>query len=146
MNILLVHQNFPGQFRGLAPALQKAGHSVRAISSRQEKTLAGVDNFSYKPKRGTSETVHPWLVSTETAVLRAEAVTDVVQQMMRDGWVPDVVLGHTGWGEMLMMRQVLPKARLLGFNELYYQTDGGDVGFDPEFGKDPDSQSQSHFA
>lgn len=139
MKILLIHQNFPGQFRGLAPALQKAGHSLRAISSRPEKTLAGVDNFSYKPKRGTSETVHPWVMNTETAVLRAEAVTDVVLQMVREGWVPDVVLGHTGWGEMLMMRQVLPKARLLGFNELYYQTDGGDVGFDPEFGKDPDS-------
>ena len=139
VNILFVHQNFPGQFRGLAPALQKAGHHLRAISMRPEKILAGVENFAYHPKRGTSATVHPWLVNTETAVLRAEAVSDLVKEMTSNGWLPDVVLGHTGWGEMLMLRQVLPKARLLGFNELYYQTEGGDVGFDPEFGKDPDA-------
>jgi glycosyltransferase involved in cell wall biosynthesis len=69
--------------------------------------------------------------------LRAEAVSVVVQQMVQQGWVPDVVLGHTGWGEMLLLRPVLPHARLLGLNELYYQTQGGDVGFDPEFGSDP---------
>lgn len=139
MKILLVHQNFPGQFRGLAPALQRAGHSLRAISMRPEKTLVGVENFTYKSTRGSSKSVHPWLVNTETAVLRAEAVSDLVKKMVREGWVPDVVLGHTGWGEMLLMRQVLPKARLLGFNELYYQAEGGDVGFDPEFGPDPDA-------
>jgi len=44
-----------------------------------------------------------------------------------------VVLGHTGWGEMLYLRQAAPGARLLGFCELYYQSEGGDVGFDPEF-------------
>ena len=136
MNILLVHQNFPGQFRGLAPALQKAGHSVRAISARSEKNLGGVENFSYKTSRGTSATVHPWLVSTETAVLRAEAVSNLVKQMVGEGWVPDVVLGHTGWGEMLLLRPVLPNARLLGFNEMYYQANGT---FDPEFAADPDA-------
>ena len=139
LKILLVHQNFPGQFRGLTPALLQAGHQVRAISMRPEKVLAGVPNFYYKPSRGSSETVHPWLVSTESAVLRAEAVSARVQQMVREGWVPDVVLGHTGWGEMLLLRPVLPHARLLGLNELYYQASGGDVGFDPEFGRDPDA-------
>ncbi len=111
LKILLVHQNFPGQFRGLTPALLQAGHQVRAISMRPEKVLAGVPNFHYKPSRGSSETVHPWLVSTESAVLRAEAVSARVQQMVREGWVPDMVLGHTGWGEMLLLRPVLPHAR-----------------------------------
>ena len=59
LKILLVHQNFPGQFRGLTPALLQAGHQVRAISMRPEKVLAGVPNFHYKPSRGSSETVSP---------------------------------------------------------------------------------------
>jgi glycosyltransferase involved in cell wall biosynthesis len=66
-------------------------------------------------------------------VLRGEAVANVVRSMQASGWVPDVVLGHTGWGEMLYLRQAAPGARLLGFCELYYQSEGGDVGFDPEF-------------
>lgn len=137
VKILLVHQNFPGQLRGLAPALQRAGHQVRAISMRGEANLVGVENFSYRP-RGNSAQVHPWLINTESAVLRGQAVAERVQRLAQEGWVPDVVLGHTGWGEMLFLRAALPHARLLGFNELYYQPAGGDLGFDPEFPADGD--------
>ena len=137
MRILLVHQNFPGQFRELAPAMQATGHDLKALSMRQEPLLAGVPNIGYKPERGSSSAIHPWMTSTETAVIRGEAVAAAVDRLIGQGWRPDVVLGHTGWGEMLFMRQVLPRARLLGFNELYYRFEGGDVGFDPEFPADP---------
>lgn len=137
MKILFIHQNFPGQFRGLAPALKAAGHDLRAISARPEKRLAGVPNTRYVGSQSTTAGIHPWLMTTETSVIRGEAVAAVVQKMVFDGWTPDVVLGHTGWGEMLFMRQVLPQAKLLGFNELYYQTEGGNIGFDPEFPADP---------
>ena len=137
MRILLVHQNFPGQFRTLAPALLSAGHELRAISMRPETQWVGVPNTCYKPGRGSTPAIHPWLSSTETAVIRGEAVALAVDEMLAQGWTPDLVLGHTGWGEMLFMRQVLPHARLLGFNELYYRSQGGDVGFDPEFPADP---------
>ena len=133
VKVLLVHQNFPGQFRGLAPALQQAGHDVRALSVRKETMIAGVPHVSYKPERSSSAQIHPWLLNTETAVIRGEAAAAMVQRQAAQGWTPDVVLGHTGWGEMLFMRQVLPQARLLGFNEMYYRDQGGDVGFDPEF-------------
>lgn len=138
MKILLVHQNFPGQFRGLAPALTYSGHELRAVSMRPEKSLATVPNWSYKPLRFSTPQIHPWLVNTETAVIRGESAASAVEQMVSDGWIPDLVLGHTGWGEMLFMRQVLPKARLIGFNELFYQAQGGDIGFDPEFPADPE--------
>lgn len=133
MKILLVHQNFPGQFRGLAPALIAAGHELRAVSMRKEATLAGVANWSYQPSRGNGKDTHPWLINTETAVLRGEAVAMTLRLMREQGWLPDVVLGHTGWGEMLYLRQVVPEARIIGFNELYYRDGEGDVGFDPEF-------------
>lgn len=138
MKILLIHQNFPGQFRSLVPELIATGHDVRAISMRSGAVLAGVPNTPYKPLRRNGQDTHPWLVNTETAVLRGEAVANVVRSIQATGWVPDVVLGHTGWGEMLYLRQAAPRARLLGFCELYYQSEGGDVGFDPEFPTSPE--------
>ena len=33
MHLLLIHQNFPGQFRELAPAWLAAGHRITAIGS-----------------------------------------------------------------------------------------------------------------
>ncbi len=137
VKVLLVHQNFPGQFRGLAPALQQAGHDVRALSVRKESVISGVHHVPYQPERSSSPQIHPWLLNTETAVIRGEAAAERVQRQAAQGWTPDVVLGHTGWGEMLFMRQVLPHARLLGFNEIYYRDQGGDVGFDPEFPTPP---------
>lgn len=138
MNILLVHQNFPGQFRGLAPALMAAGHDLRSIGMKPATPGLGVPHWMYKPARASTPDIHPWLINTETAVLRGEAVAACVQDMAAQGWRPDVVLGHTGWGEMLFMREAAPDARLIGFNELYYRAQGGDVGFDPEFPPTPD--------
>lgn len=137
MRVLLIHQNFPGQFRELAAALQQAGHDVRALSVRKEAEIAGVPHWSYKPGRSSSPQIHPWLLNTESAVIRGEAAAEMVLRQVAQAWTPDVVLGHTGWGEMLFMRQVLPHARLLGFNEMYYRDQGGDVGFDPEFQAPP---------
>lgn len=137
MKVLLIHQNFPGQFRELCAALQQAGHDVRALSVRKEAEISGVPHWSYKPGRSSSPQIHPWLLNTESAVIRGEAAAEMVLRQAAQAWTPDVVLGHTGWGEMLFMRQVLPHARLLGFNEMYYRDQGGDVGFDPEFQSPP---------
>lgn len=132
MKILLVHQNFPGQFRGLAPALVAAGHQVHALSMRKEDHLIGIKNFQYSLSRQLGKDTHPWLRNTEAAVIRGMAAAEAAANIAKKVGV-DLVLGHTGWGEMLFLRQAIPQARILGFNELYYQYQGGDVNFDPEF-------------
>lgn len=54
--------------------------------------------------------------------------------------MPDVVVGHPGWGETLFVKDELPDARLAVYAEYYYRAQGLDVGFDPEFReKDPDA-------
>lgn len=40
--VLIMHPNFPGQFRHLAPALQQAGADVRAISFSTATSETGV--------------------------------------------------------------------------------------------------------
>jgi glycosyltransferase involved in cell wall biosynthesis len=47
--------------------------------------------------------------------------------------VPDVIVGHPGWGEPLFAKQVWPGTRLGLYAEFFYQIQGADVGFDPEF-------------
>jgi glycosyltransferase involved in cell wall biosynthesis len=59
-----------------------------------------------------------------------------VQLRDKLGFVPDVIFGHTGWGETLFMKEVFPDARLLAYAEFFYGTRGLDVGFDPEFSSD----------
>ncbi|MEI6031722.1 MAG: glycosyltransferase [Synechococcaceae cyanobacterium ELA739] len=41
---------------------------------------------------------------------------------------------HPGWGELLAIKDLLPSVPVLHQVEFVYQLEGGDVGFDPEFG------------
>ena len=54
MRILFVHQNFPGQFVHLAPAMERRGHKVLGLGDKaNEKPAQPVRTFYYKsPQAG----------------------------------------------------------------------------------------------
>lgn len=132
MNILFVHQNFPGQYKHLAPALTKRGHRVVALGIGDRK-IPGIEYFHYRPKRGTSDNTHPWVTDFEAKVIRAEACANACNELKRRSFKPDVICVHPGWGEALLLREVWPEAKQLHFVEFFYGSIGRDVGFDPEF-------------
>lgn len=135
MNILFIHQNFPGQFKFLAPALVEQGHRVVAMTLQKTntKTWQGVELVSYKTVRGTTPQIHPWVTDFETKIIRAEACFRAALQMKAQGFQPDVIVAHHGWGESLFLKDVWPKAKLGLYCEFFYHPQGADVGFDPEF-------------
>ena len=49
-----------------------------------------------------------------------------------EGYHPDVIFGHSGWGETLFLKEVWPRSRLLLYPEFHYNGTGFDTGFDPE--------------
>jgi glycosyltransferase involved in cell wall biosynthesis len=55
-----------------------------------------------------------------------------------EGFTPEVIYAHPGWGEALFLRDVFPAARLVLYCEFYYRARGADVGFDPEYPGAPD--------
>ena len=136
MKILFLHQNFPAQFKHLAPALAALGHEVHALvlSDKPAQLWRGVHVHTYQPKRGTTPNIHPWVIDIEAKVIRAEAVMRWAMKLRDEtGFMPDVVIAHPSWGESLLIKQVWPKTRLGLFCEMYYQSKDQDVGFDPEF-------------
>ena len=135
MNILFIHQNFPGQFKFLAPALVKSGHKVTAMTMQKndQSTWQGVQLVNYTAKRGTTPNAHPWVSDFETKTIRAEACFKAALHMKQQGYMPDVIVAHHGWGESLFLKEVWPKAKLGIYCEFFYHPHGADVGFDPEF-------------
>ena len=55
------------------------------------------------------------------------------RKLRDEGFTPDLVVGHSGWGETLFIKDVYPNVPLLANFEFYYHAEGVDVGFDPEF-------------
>ena len=133
-SILFIHQNFPGQFRHIAPALANHGHQVHALAITGQAT-PGVSLHSYRPSKGSSTSIHPLASEFETKVIRAEACGQAMLQLKANGVMPDLVIAHPGWGEALFVKDVWKQTSLLSFLEFYYATSGTDVGFDPEFSK-----------
>ena len=136
MKILFIHQNFPGQFKFLAPALAAMpGHEVWAMTMQKvtAKQWQGVKLVSYSASRGSTPNVHPWVSDFETKTIRAEACFRAALQMKAQGFTPDVIVSHHGWGESLFLKEVWPTAKLAIYCEFFYHPHGVDVGFDPEF-------------
>ena len=136
MNILFIHQNFPGQFKFLAPALAAdPTHSVVAMTMQKVNTTEwqGVKLVPYTASRGTTPNVHPWVSDFETKTIRGEACFRAALKLREQGFTPDVIIAHPGWGESLFLKDVWPAAKLGIYGEFYYHPEGADVGFDPEF-------------
>src|SRR5690606_18990583 len=134
MNILFVHQNFPGQFVHVAPYFASLGHRVVAVGQGDIRGLPGVETRSYQLARGNTPGMHPFAQEFESKTLRGEACRDTVLQRKKEGFTPDVIFAHPGWGETLFLKDVFPKAKLICLMEYYYRAEGQDMGFDPEFG------------
>ena len=135
MKILFIHQNFPGQFVHLAPALVKQGHEVHALVLKKDVPAkwAGVHVHAYQPSKGTATGVHPWALDFETKLIRGESVFRKCLALKAQGFAPDAVVAHPGWGESLFVKDVWPDTKLGLYCELNYTEKGNDVGFDPEF-------------
>lgn len=135
MKILFIHQNFPGQFIHLAPALVQQGHEVHALVLKKDapSQWSGVRVHAYQPSKGTATGVHPWALDFETKLIRGESVFRKCLELKAQGFTPDAVVAHPGWGESLFVKDVWPDTKLGLYCELNYTEKGNDVGFDPEF-------------
>ncbi len=148
MKILIVHQNFPGQFKHMAAEwARQPGWDVIGIGRDTAPGVPGVKLIRYKPHRPVGPKQHPYLRRMEDATLHGQAVARILLQLKKSGWRPDAILAHPGWGETLYAKDVFPDARLVHYCEWYYNApplDGlehvdranwpyADIGFDPEF-------------
>lgn len=141
MKFLFLHSSFPGQFLHLAHYLGVNGHQVAFLTMRDEEgELPGVRRFVYKPVRTPSPKTHHYLRGLERAVLEGQAAYQTADQLKRQGFVPDAIIGHSGWGSTLYMKDLFPTSSLLCYFEWYYRAHGSDAEFGPQEHLSPDDE------
>lgn len=133
MRILLVHQNFPGQFKHVFPALVARGDEVVAMGMGDYTPPPGMRYVRSHARMGTGKDGHPWSRDFDTKVIRGEATFRSAMMLRETGFTPDVIIAHPGWGETLFLHTVWPSARIGLYCEFFYRADGTDINFDPEF-------------
>ncbi|MEM5541176.1 glycosyltransferase family 4 protein [Sulfitobacter sp. AS92] len=134
MNFLFVHQNMPGQYRELVQWLAKAGgHQIYFLTQRQNAPkLPGVETRVYRPHHRPDAKAYGLSSVWEDAAGSGFGAVAAAQQIeKKEGFRPDIIIGHVGWGELSFFKQLWPDVPIIGYFEYYYNMTGGMVGFDP---------------
>lgn len=133
LRAMFIHQNFPGQYTHLAPALaERAGVQVWGVGEKPGYQAPGVQYIHYGAPKGAGEQTHRYLRSLESSLRRGQLLANrLVQARDKEGLDPDVIICHPGWGEGLFVKDVFPRAKTLFYWEFYYNAFGQDLGFDP---------------
>ena len=121
MRVLISHTNYPAQFRRLAPALVEQGHEVVFIAKSREwhapDPVPGLRVITYEPHRQAGgEAIHPYLRRFEASVLEGQVVFRVCQKLREEGWIPDWILNHVGFGNGLYLSDAFLKLSVLAFS------------------------------
>lgn len=136
MKILIIHPSFPGQFLNLALRLgENPENEVLFLSKVNtiDASIKGVRLALYKGPHEVAKETHPYLVTATEAVLEGQQTVRVLEQLRnREGYVPDIVIGHTGWGNLLFIKDVYPEVPVLGYFEWYYHAKHSDSCWWPD--------------
>ncbi|RJF68730.1 glycosyltransferase [Rhodopseudomonas palustris] len=129
-SVLFVHNNLPGQYLRLIERLQELdGFSLAGIGTVRARGISGLKMKKYSISSDGIADVHPFARRFDLESRRAEAVLYAAVAARDEGFVPDVIFGHPGWGEVLPLREVFPRARLYCYSEYFYRSDN-DFRFD----------------
>jgi glycosyltransferase involved in cell wall biosynthesis len=134
VNYLFIHQNFPGQYRHIAAHLaSRRGNQVYFMTQPNHNSIPGIYKVTYTREQRGSINCHAYSVELDRAISTGAAAADACRSLRSQGFSPDLIVGHAGWGETLFIKDVFPDVPLLANFEFYYHTRGVDVDFDPEF-------------
>lgn len=139
MKVLFVHQSFPAQYKHIARVLAaQPGNEVVALHQGRGRDVPGVRGILYQPTPSKATGHARFEPGLSLALENANAVLEQARRLKAEGFRPDIMLGHNGWGETLFLKDVWPDVPLLSFFEFFYHAEGADTGFDPEFPPDGD--------
>lgn len=132
MKIAFIHQNLPAQFGHLIRHMATTGdHRVVCVSRRKDYTPPGVGRVTYALPDSALPAVNPFLSPLESAARHGLQVARACEVLRGNGFTPDIILAHPGWGESLYIKEVFPQVPLVHYCEFFYRTRGADVNFDP---------------
>jgi glycosyltransferase involved in cell wall biosynthesis len=134
MKYLFIHQNFPGQYRHVVTHLaSQPGNQVCFITQPNDNVIVGIRKVTYPTDKRGHINCHAYAVELDRAIHYGASVADACRQLREQGFRPDLIVGHSGWGETLFVKDVFPDVPLLANFEFYYHAHGVDADFDPEF-------------
>ena len=125
MRICFVHHYFPGQFKRLAKHFVDEGHEVIAfhrglMDGRESSHIDGVRLIEYG-KNLPEQPDSAALTSVEWFIRESADLATIAEEIrVEEGWRPDIVYSHTGWGRAAYLHDVFTRAKHVKYCEWFY--------------------------
>jgi glycosyltransferase involved in cell wall biosynthesis len=133
MRVLFVHQNFPAQFGHIAAHLvDQLKWECSFVSETPAGVVGGIQKFQYKTGGGATKSNHFCSRTFENTVWHCEAVYRAMRS--QKDYRPDLIVGHSGFGSTLFLRELYPDVPVINFFEYFYRPH--DAESDMDFRKD----------
>jgi hypothetical protein len=84
----------------------------------RQPRLPGVEVLGYELPE--LKNVDPFNGAVVKAIHRGKRVAAGAAHLKRQGFRPDVIFAHIGWGEALFLKDIFPEARILLYCEFFY--------------------------
>ena len=133
MKILVLHNNYPAQFKFLLPDLIKYNHEVVFLSIESHgNKISGVKH--YKIHAANNEDPLAWKAPYKglgKKVSVSELFRGAFDSLKKDGFYPDITIFHSGWGIGFFLKSVFPLTKAVAYAEWWFQWDSVEAAFDP---------------
>ena len=134
MKVLFLHRFAPAQYRHLAAFLAAdAANDVRFVAAEREAEPPDprVGLTLYAPARAAHPTTHHYLQFAENAVLHGQAAFRAMRQLAAEGFRPDVICAHAGFGPGMFAADAFPGVPIVAYAEWFYRARDSDADFLP---------------
>jgi glycosyltransferase involved in cell wall biosynthesis len=131
MHVVFVHQNYPAQFGHVAARLAGTPGYRCTFVSRRPPARGPVERIQYALRGGATKHNHTCTRSFENAVHHALAVYAALKA--RPDIRPDLIVGHSGFGSTLYLRDLYPGVPIVNYFEWFYLAERSELDFRPEF-------------
>ena len=125
--ILFVHDSFPAQFGGVGTWLANHGWEVAFATAAYGAESTAMRVLRYAPHRRPSPGTHPYAQPMDRAAINAQGFVRAALAARRDGYRPDVIVAHSGWGAGMFAKEVFPEAAFVAYCEWWYRHPGPDT-------------------
>jgi len=121
MDVLILHPNFPAQFRERAKWLVRNGHRVTFVcQTHYGRELKGVRRVTLKGDLGHDHLCSKKLSLADEMVYRSEQYHKGLGHLKSRGYTPEIVISHSGWGCSLYSGELWPYSTRIAYVEWWF--------------------------
>jgi glycosyltransferase involved in cell wall biosynthesis len=136
MHVLFVHQNFPAQFGHIAAHLiQRHNFRCTFVNEKRAGRVGEIECVQYRVEGGATVHNHYCTRTFENTTRHAVGVYEAVKA--RPDLKPDLIVGHSGFGSTLFLRELFPDVPIINYFEYFYRTRYSDMDFRKDFPPQP---------